>query len=913
MASWSGRAARAAATAAVMATASALCAGTATARAPLVRVGHAASLPLFTSVKQPLRATTHLQLSVALKPRSPAALQRFAQAVSTPGSADYGRYLSVHQFAGRFGATDAAVSAVTRTLRDEGLSVSKVTANDLMLTVSGTARTIDSVMSARLSQVELPDGRHAYANLAAPAFPAAIARDIQGVIGLDNVTPAEPAGLVRGGSRRTSLARTGERRAELSTGGPQPTCSFGTDPNGNPVSNDPTNGQNGYSYDQIAGAYGFSSLYQAGDLGQNETIALVELQPYSTGDIQTFQSCYGTSAPVGQINVGGGPSSDDNCSAGSSTCEDDEAALDIETVIALAPRATVDVYEGPDSGGISEQATVLNQIVADDKAKVISTSTGACEAATPAAAISAENTSLQEAAAQGQSFFSASGDAGSEACSQLGAGSSGFSEDDSVQDPAAQPFATGVGGTEMFNVAGSQAVYDDTGAPRSEVVWNEGTASSCGCGGTQGDSFGGGTGGGVSQRWPMPSYQTSASSALGVIGPDSSGSGACSGSRCREVPDVSADANGSTGYIVYNSSGGPASWNVAGGTSAAAPLWAAYMALVDADSTCRSLTIGFANPALYTIAGNAYAADFYDVQPSSTLASALGVQLQQISNNDTLYQWGVTSSSNTSSLYPVTAGYDMATGLGSMQAPALAASLCSMRSPVYSVSVRSPGAQKDGTALPVSLRVAATDSGSGTTLTYKASGLPAGLSMSSSGLITGTPTTVGTGTVTVTATDQFTNNGSIRFPWKVVRPKSPTAKQTLSATGNGNVRWGMRLTAGAYAPRVASVKVSIPRSLSFTHRAKSLKQGITVKAGSARVAYRASGGGGSVTLTFSKPKPSLTISIAMPAITESKGLEQTLRRGKTKKHKPVTVTVKVMVAVRNALGAPTHLTQSFKL
>jgi hypothetical protein len=366
----------------------------------------------------------------------------------------------------------------------------------------------------------------------------------------------------------------------------------------------------------------------------------------------------------------------------------------------------------------------------------------------------------------------------------------------------------------------------------------------------------------------------------------------------------------SAGYIAYLSTNGSASWTTVGGTSAAAPLWAAYMALVDADPTCRSLTIGFANPSLYAIAGSSYGTYFYDVQPNAALASALGEPTQDISNNDTLSMWGVTSSTNTNSLYPVTAGYDMATGLGSMQAPALAASLCAVRSPVYSVTVTSPGGQTDGTALPVSLEVAAADSGANTTLTYTASGLPAGLTMSSSGLITGTPTTVGTDTVTVRATDQFTNAGSIQFPWKVVKPKAPTAKLTLTASGNGKAKLGLRLTAGAYAPSLASVKVSLPKSLSFAREAKSLKRGIAVKARGASVAHRITDGS-SVTLTLKTPEPAVTISIAKPAITESKGLRQTLTQNRTKKHRPKKV--KVTIVITDARGVGTHLTHAFEL
>lgn len=880
----------------------------------MLRVGAAARIPLFTAINGAVPATKRLHLSIALAPRNPSGLSRLAAEVSTPGTPEYGHFLTVSQFAKRFGAAPASIAAIRRVLGKEGMSVAPATDNNLMISVTANASAVNRAMSARLSQVELPDGRRAYANLAAPSFQPAIAHAIEGVIGLDDVTPVESAGLVRSGPRQRIDVRSARLRAHLATGGPQPSCDFGSASNTG-------NTQNGYSYDQLAAAYGFSSLYGAGDLGQNQTVALVELEPYSSTDVQTFQACYGTSATVNQVDVNGGPSSDDDCSPGSGTCSDGESALDIETVIGLAPKATIDVYEGPDSAGIAEAAPVLNQIVSDDRAKVISTSFGVCEAATPGPSIIAENTALQEAVIQGQSFFSAAGDSGSETCSQLGEGASNFTEGLSVEDPAGQPFATGVGGTEMFTVSGGGANYDDTGASRSEVVWNAGTNPKCNCGGVQADGFGGGGGGGISSQWAMPSYQASASPALGVVGPDSAGAGFCGSGTCREVPDVSADAAGLTGYIVYTSDSGSASWATIAGTSAASPLWAAYMALVNADGTCRGLTIGFANPALYSLAGNFYGTDFEDVQATSTLASALNEPLQQISNNDTLYEWGVSGASDTSLLYPVTAGYDMATGLGSMQAGPLAAALCSLRSPVYSVSVASPGNQTSPTGKAVSLQVAGTDAGSGTTLMYSATGLPAGLAMSSTGAITGTPTTPGTSTVTVTASDQFTNAGSVQFSWTIVTPSPPAAtggsKKTVTpgppaATGSlggfkrGKVTLGLRLAAGSNAPALASVTLTLPKGLTFAKKSKSLKKGITLEAGSTKLAFKTSGGGGSLTLHFVSPEQAVTIAIGKSAIIESKTLEHKIDKHKTKQ-------LKLVIIVTDAGGLSTRIVGTFKV
>src|SRR5205807_1802979 len=101
----------------------------------------------------------------------------------------------------------------------------------------------------------------------------------------------------------------------------------------------------------------------------------------------------------------------------------------------------------------------------------------------------------------------------------------------------------------------------------------------------------------------------------------SGSSGAACGSRryCRQVPDISGDADPSTGYLIYyngsgKASGSPHGWQSIGGTSAASPTWAGLIALADAAPPCHGAPIGFANPNLYTVAARAYARDFHDVR-----------------------------------------------------------------------------------------------------------------------------------------------------------------------------------------------------------------------------------------------------------------------------------------------------------
>jgi subtilase family serine protease len=627
-----------------------VCCGSATdaqASTPSVRVGQAPALPRGAQTTAPLPAAKQLQLTVALQPQDPSGLASFAEEVATPTSPSFRQYLGVGEFAERFGATPAQIALVRTALQAQGLDVGPPMPNDLTLPVSGTAAQVERAFSVSLAQVDLPSGRTAYANTQAPALPAEAARYVQGVIGLDDVELDQPQqasapsqrtlGPARARRQSSSAASSaaGARSlaAPIATGGPQP-CEAARDV--------PEEfGGLGETADQIATAYQLSSLYGSGDFGAGQTIALFEQEAFQPSDIAAYQACYGTSASVEAIDVDGGPKPFNG--------EDAEAALDIEQLVGLAPQAHVLVYQGP----IDQSHTpveIISRIVSDDRAKVISTSWGICEAYTVANVLSAENTLLQEAAAQGQSFFAASGDSGSEQCEQAEPKDTELA----VLNPASQPFATGVGGTTLYGLdaeANKHFPYDGT-LPPGEGVWNNGPYRSEG---------GGGSGGGISGRWAMPSYQSAAAGSVGVINAESSGLPCGAGSGyCREVPDVSADADPQSGYVVYIDGGtAEGGWTILGGTSAAAPLWAAFTALANSSPACRGLPIGFANPSLYAIAGSAYSSNFRDiVEPSPFTGDA---------NNNTAFGVGP---------FAVTPGYDMATGIGAPLAPSLAASLC---------------------------------------------------------------------------------------------------------------------------------------------------------------------------------------------------------------------------------------------
>jgi subtilase family serine protease len=846
---------------------------TATASSPLARVGSTPVLPHGARVGNAVPASSQLQLTIALQPRDPSDLQALATAMSTPGSPQFRHYLTVDRFAQRFGATSSQVSAVRSALQAQGLDVGTPTANDLTIPVTGTTAQVEKAFSVSESQVTLPGGRVAFANDQAPLLRASIARDVQGVIGLDDVARPQPQGLkrVRSASAPHLSGAQAAPGSQAITSGPQPCAQAVADSQGSNLGGGP-----GYTADEVASAYGMSAYYP-GNEGAGQTVALVEFGPYSSTDIATYQACYGTSATLNNVDVDGGPGA-----FPTSGGDDGEAALDIDQVIGLAPRATVDIYQAPTTGN---QADILTAIASQNVAKVTSSSWGACETLTGQSVINSESTTLQEMAVQGQSFFISSGDSGSLMCYQATHGTAQQNDSLSVIDPGAQPFATGVGGTYLGTASGT---LPDNGSYAGEQVWNDGI---------QTDRSASASGGGVSNQWPMPAYQSGAAGALNVV--QSSSSRTCGNQFCRQVPDVSADADPNSGYVVYSTDPtNGAQWGITGGTSAAAPLWAAFTALANASPTCRGLTVGFENPALYAIAGSAYAANFHDITQVSPFAppGATGNDPHPGLNPQ-----------NPNSLYPVQAGYDMGTGLGTPVANVVGNSLCALRAPVYSVSVANPGAQLSIRGHAASLAVRGADSGSAA-LSYTAAGLPAGLTINpATGVITGTPSTNQSTTVTVAATDAFTNTGSTAFTWAVVTPGRPAAvSPKVSGLTMGKPKLAFVLRAGSFAPALQSVSITLPRGLSFAKKLKSLEKGITVKSGSAKVKFSVKASGGTLTITFKSAVPSVSLTLGSQALTISTSTMRNIRKHKVK---TLTVTIRTTDASKRTVRFGITLTK----
>lgn len=781
---------------------------------PLVRVGASPAPARFARAVGALSSSVRMHVTVVLKARDPSALAAYARQVSTPGSSLYRAYLTPAEFGARFGPTTAELRAVQASMRAHGLTPGAPSANRLAVPVSGTAGAIERAFSLSFRRVVTSGGRVAILASAAPALDRGIAATVQAVVGLTTVSAPKP--LLARTSRVVRKSSVASRPGVA----PRPA---GDSPQACPSASAAAASQGAHTANQIAAAYGFNGLYAAGAEGQGQTIAIYELESYDPNDIRAYQSCYGIGANVTSIPVDGGP--------GGGGPGSGEAALDVEQAVGLAPKATFLVYQGPNSGSNAPGSgpyDTLSAIISQDRARVVSISWGQCEVLQGSSVLGAESTLFEEAATQGQSIVGATGDNGSEDCNDA----NGSPDNElAVDDPGSQPFVTGVGGTTLVA----------TGPPPSETVWNHAGPTSGPLAGQ-----GGAGGGGVSRAWGMPGYQSNAAPWLNVIGPYSSGAGCANAAgHCRQVPDVAADADPASGYIIYwngaGAAGGlPQGWQAVGGTSAGPPLWAALLADADSSPACHGTAIGFANPALYQAASSSYGSYFNDITTgNSDLTGANG------------------------GLYPAGSGYDMASGLGTPKAGALAAALCA-----DSLRVNSPGTQTSTVGQPVSLRITTT-AVPGSHLKFYASQLPPGLSISqSSGLVTGRPKRTGTWDAGIAALGQDLSLRAAYFRWDVVGPPKVSGL-TISGVAAGHPRLGFTVTAGHGAPLLKAIAIRLSSGLSFAHLAGRI---LVTGAYGRRVTFVPRVAGGRLQLVLRATAAQVRISIRPGAISATRSL-----------------------------------------
>jgi kumamolisin len=318
-----------------------------------------------------------------------------------------------------------------------------------------------------------------------------------------------------------------------------------------------SSGDPSYTPLQVAAAYAFPP----GTDGSGQSVGIIELGGgYRAADLAKYFQEMGVPTPtVTAVSVDGA----ENAPTGDANGPDAEVELDVEMVGALAPGATIAVYFGPntDQGFLDAVSSAVHDTT--HRPTVISISWGGPESSWTAQARAAFQAVFVDAAAMGVTVLIAAGDNGADD----GGPGTGLS----VDFPASSPGALACGGTRMLLSAG---------AISQESVWNELASGE------------GATGGGVSEDFPLPTYQGSSgvpSAPNGFVG--------------RGVPDVAGDADPTTGYQVLVDG----ALTVIGGTSAVAPLWAALIARLNQE---LGKPVGYVNPLLYA-AGTASA--FHDV------------------------------------------------------------------------------------------------------------------------------------------------------------------------------------------------------------------------------------------------------------------------------------------------------------
>lgn len=419
----------------------------------------------------------------------------------------------------------------------------------------------------------------------------------------------------------------------------------------------------------FATIYNVNALYAAGLNGSGQSIAIVGRTHPSASNWTTFRSMMGLPANDPQVIVNGTDPGSVN------TDENFEADLDIEWSGAVAKNAAVLFVISKSTHATDGVDLSAQYIVNHNLSPVMSTSFGSCEAAMSTAENNFYNSLWQQAVAQGISSFVSSGDSGAAGCDP-GNASNGTGL--GVNGLASTPYNIAVGGSQFNEGAGSY--WNATNGPGyasalgyiPEIAWNES--------GTSGGSGLWATGGGASIKYSKPAWQASPG-----VPPDG----------WRDVPDVSLTAAGHDAYLVVSQSGGLYTVN---GTSASSPSFAGLMALVVQKTGQRQ---GNANLRFYQLGNAQYASGGVQVFHDVTAG-----------NNSVPDVTG----------YASTGGYDLATGLGSVDAY----SLVNNWTPDFTIAA-APSAlsvpQGSNGAATVSTSVLGNFSGA---LSLSASGLPVG-------------------------------------------------------------------------------------------------------------------------------------------------------------------------------------------
>ena len=357
-------------------------------------------------------SSTPLRLTVGLAPRDRAGLDGLIRSQATPGSADYGRYLTPTQFTAQFAATEATATAVANYLTSQGMTGVTVAANRLQITADATVAQAQQAFHTSIAQFR-QGGRTVLANTTDALVPANLGGAVTGVLGLSSLgasaapTPAAP-------------------------------------------------NLNGFLPKQLGTVYHVGSTAP----GTGMTLAVIAEGnlTQTVKDLRTAESKQGLrQVPVTLVHAG--PTSSDTSGV-------DEWDLDTQTSTGVAPNAKALRIYIATSLTDSDLARAINRFASDGIATAGSASLGECDILPYLdGSMMVDDMALAEAAAQGQSFFASTGDTGS-ACAVLPTNGVPLSGLPDTEYPASSPYTVAVGGTTLLASA--------AGAYQSEIAWNAG-------------------------------------------------------------------------------------------------------------------------------------------------------------------------------------------------------------------------------------------------------------------------------------------------------------------------------------------------------------------------------------------------------------------------------------------------------
>lgn len=512
-----------------------------------------------------------------------AAMEQAVAQIYTPGSPTYQQYLTPQQIVQRFAESDAQLSAVKSWLTQHGYTVLGVDALRSSISVQAPVSAIEQSLNIQLRSYSVM-GRQFFMQVGSPTLSGQVAGLVQSIVGLDDFAlpvfkPPFNALQEEAANKQSNCSGYGAKMS--------------------------------LTRDRLAAVYQDSALYKEGFLGQGMTIGVAEFdEPYDPRDIANYTACAGLGSPHIQNIQVDGPTAP---GAG-----EGEAALDLELIAGLAPRAQILDYQvGTNNGDISfAQALVdlFTRVATDRRVQVLSVSYGTGDGTFSASEQDAVNRQLRTLAAEGISVFISSGD--------CGAFSERISNVAMVSFPASAPYAISVGGTHLqvtaANTRASEDVWSDNdGAALCQNEW--------------------GSGGGVSQNpdFKRPSWQVGPGTTSHYDGSSNlvfttSFAPVVAPNGLRQVPDVAAAAYPN---IAINYQG---VWYAFGGTSAAAPIWAASALLVDQGLKSHGKSLLGGVPTFYALANHPGSLHPYtDITRGSNL------------------------------FYPATRGWDYSTGWGS--------------------------------------------------------------------------------------------------------------------------------------------------------------------------------------------------------------------------------------------------------